>query len=173
MWGASPQTTGTFTIDCTCGRKFEVPASHNEYQCPRCTKWWHKTAGGKPVGTGDDGKIIRVSEIPSLSTREKLSAEWEVTKHLIPNGPLKEFICLAVMRAMEGWRGGEPPKPRVLTVEVVTAAPHECEFQHSQKHGAKCIHCGKKLEEAWPSKWEDKDFKSGPSHPYGGGMNFF
>jgi hypothetical protein len=168
MWGATTQTTGTFILECTCGRKVEVPVIKTAFQCPRCTKWWHMTAGGKPVGTDDTGHVIRVSEIPSVSTREKLAAEWEATTQLIPDGALKEFICLAIKLAMESWAGGEPPRPRVLTVEVVTAAPHECEFQHSVKKGAKCIHCGKGIEEVWPSGWKDKDFKSGPISPFAG-----
>lgn len=79
-----------------------------------------------------------------VNRRDRLAYEWEANKHLLPSSELKEFICKAVMLAMEKWRGGEPPRPRVLSVELVTESDchHEWEMMSGSTKKLKCSKCG-------------------------------
>ena len=158
--------TGMFTIDCTCGMHFTAVTAHVKHACPQCGCIWYKNSAGQHVGMDDDGQLIRVSPTPSLTTRERLGILWENEKDRL-SPELREFLRLAVVQMMEAWRGGEPPKPQMLTVTVIEPDKHECGFQSHIKHGAKCIHCGKKLEDVWHSQWEQKDFGTKFS-PYSG-----
>jgi hypothetical protein len=161
--------TGTFVINCKCGLVFTAAACRKTNTCPTCSTVWYQTANGTPVGADERGNILRVSPVPSVTTRDRLSAEWEAEKHKLPDGELKKFICLAIMRCMEEWRGGEPPKPRPLTVTLVTAGEHECEFAFNGKTGAgiRCIHCGCEMKVAMKKHAEMK----GPISPYFGFNN--
>jgi hypothetical protein len=94
-------------------------------QCPQCYKVLESPHPSKKP--------------PPMSTQDKMSVEWEKVKHLIPDGELKTFICSAIMLAMEKWHGGEPPKAKPLTVELVGVCDHE--FQYTSK-GTRCIKCG-------------------------------
>lgn len=140
-----------------------------------------KVNGGaevKVMGTDKHGSMIKMIPGPKGSTQERLSAEWEALKPVLPDGELRQFIARCITRCIEEWRGGESPKPRLLTVELVKEVePHDCEFTET---GEKCVYCGKSKAKAWKElmdkkdkeKWDDQyKIPSGPISPYAG-FNF-
>lgn len=106
-----------------------------------------------------------VTYAPPLTYQDRMCIEWEKIKPLIPDGELKTFICSAIQQVMEKWSGGNPPRAKVLTVEVVEPCGHENEGYDGDFTTWVCKKCGRKRP-AVPFNHKNFEWMEEPSTPH-------
>ena len=107
-------------------------------ECLTCgTLWAAAMHDACPVCHDGDSEVYP----PPVSVQDRLAVDWEKMRPLIPDGELKSFICRALMTAMETWRGGNPPRPKVLTVALVTRCSFH-DFRRDESGDSICLRCG-------------------------------
>ena len=109
------------SIECFCGRRiYYNPETPQRIACI-CGTYWLRELDGKWYWD----TAVKANSGVVETTRDRMAKLWEENKHLIKSDELKEFLCRAVMVAMEKWNGHEPPKAKTLTVTIINPEPQQ------------------------------------------------